>query len=405
MSMRRLGLALSLLVSSVAVPVAVSEGVVHADGPGVGSPWVVSLGDSYISGEGGRWAGNSNSSSSSVDAGGSAAYFDNATKTAEVINRCHRSSAAEIHIGGGVNSLNLACSGAKTSTFTSSDGYFKPGIDFYNVGGNQGQALMLQNFAATHNVKMIQLSIGGNNFGFADIVQRCVTNFLTSPSWWKNYCNDDSAVTSNFTATNITNQRNAITAAINNVKAAMANAGYSTAQYKIVVQTYPSPVPNSSGFRYGESGFTRQSTGGCGFWNADANWANGTALVNINNAVKGAATAANTSGNVVVMDLAASFNGRRLCENTVNLMENTGKANWTVAGAADVTEWISQIRTVSTVFGPYYVQESIHPNWWGEKAIRNCVRQAYNGGNVRGGTCTRTANGLNANGEPNMTLI
>jgi hypothetical protein len=405
MSMRRLGIALSLLVSSVAVPVAVSAGVVQADGPGVGSPWVVSLGDSYISGEGGRWAGNSNNSSASVDAGGSAAYYDNATRTAEVINRCHRSSAAEIHIGGGVNSLNLACSGAKTGTFTSSDGYFKPGIDFYNVGGNQGQALMLQNFAATHNVKMIQLSIGGNNFGFADIVQRCVTNFLTSPSWWKNYCNDDSAVTANFTTANITAQQNAITAAINNVKTAMTNAGYAASQYKIVVQTYPSPIPNSTGFRYGESGFTRQSTGGCGFWNADANWANGTALVRINNAVKGAATAANGSGNVVVMDLAASFNGRRLCENTVNLMENTGKGNWTAAGAADVTEWISQIRTVSTVFGPYYVQESIHPNWWGEKAIRNCVRQAYNGGNVRGGTCTRTANGLNANGEPNMTLI
>lgn len=403
--MRRLGIALSLLVSSVAVPVAVAAGVVHADGPGVGSPWVVSLGDSYISGEAGRWAGNSNSSSSSVDAGGSAAYYDNATKTAEVINRCHRSTAAEIHIGGGVNSLNLACSGAKTSTFTSSDGYFKPGIDFYNVGGNQGQALMLQNFAATHNVKMIQLSIGGNNFGFADIVQRCVTNFLTSPSWWKNYCNDDSSVTANFTTANITAQQNAITAAINNVKTAMANAGYNTTQYKIVVQTYPSPIPNSSGFRYGESGFTRQSTGGCGFWNADANWANGTALVKINNAVKGAAAAANASSNVVVMDLAAAFNGRRLCENTVNLMENTGKANWTVAGAADVTEWISQIRTVSTVFGPYYVQESIHPNWWGEKAIRNCVRQAYNGGNVRGGTCTRSANGLNANGEPNMSLL
>jgi hypothetical protein len=405
MSMRRLGIALSLLVSSVAVPVAVSAGVVHADGPGVGSPWVVSLGDSYISGEAGRWAGNSNSSSGSVDAGGSAAYYDNATKTAEVINRCHRSTAAEIHIGGGVNSLNLACSGARTSTFTSSDGYFKPGIDFYNVGGNQGQALMLQNFAATHNVKMIQLSIGGNNFNFADIVQTCVTNFLTSPSWWKNYCNDDSSVTSNFTAANVTAQQNAITAAINNVKTAMANAGYTTTQYKIVVQTYPSPIPNSTGFRYGESGFTRQSTGGCGFWNADANWANGTALVKINNAVKGAAAAANASSNVVVMDLAAAFNGRRLCENTVNLMENTGKANWTVAGAADVTEWISQIRTLSTVFGPYYVQESIHPNWWGEKAIRNCVRQAYNGGNVRGGTCTRSANGLNASGEPNMSLI
>ncbi len=395
-------MAIAMMAGTVFVPVMATTQTVLADGPGVGAPWVVSLGDSYISGEGGRWAGNSNNSSASVDAGGAAAYYDNGG-TSETINRCHRSTAAEIHIGGGVNSLNLACSGAKTSTFTSSDGYFKPGIDFYNSGGNQGQALMLQNFAATHNVKMIQLSIGGNNFNFADIIQTCVTDFLTSPSWWKNYCNDDSSVTANFTTTNVTNQQNAIKGAINNIKTAMANAGYTTAQYKIVVQTYPSPVPNGTSFRYSESGYTRQSTGGCGFWNADANWANSTALVKINNAVKGAATAANTNANIVVLDLAAAFNGRRLCENTVNLMENSGKANWTVAGASDATEWIAQIRTLSTVFGPYYVQESLHPNWWGEKAIRNCVRQAYNGGTIRGGVCNR-GTGLNANGEPNMTL-
>lgn len=401
--MRKVGIAIAMMAGTVFVPVVAATQTVLADGPGVGTPWVVSLGDSYISGEGGRWAGNSNNSSASVDAGGATAYYDNATHTAETINRCHRSTAAEIHIGGGVNSLNLACSGARTSTFTSSDGYFKPGIDFYNSGGNQGQALMLQTFAATHNVKMIQLSIGGNNYGFADIIQSCVLDFLTSPSWWKNYCNDDSSVTANFTAANITNQTNAIIGSINNIKSAMANAGYTTAQYKIVVQTYPSPVPNGSGFRYSESGYTRQSTGGCGFWNADANWANSTALVKINNSVKGAATAANGSGNIVVLDLAAAFNGRRLCENTVNLMENSGRANWTVAGASDSTEWVAQIRTLSTVFGPYYVQESLHPNWWGEKAIRNCVRQAYNGGTIRGGVCNR-GTGLNANGEPNMTL-
>ncbi len=263
----------SLVVVAGAGPVPVA----HADGPGVGTPWVVSLGDSYISGEAGRWAGNSNNSSSSVDAGGPGAYHDNATGTGEQINRCHRSTAAEIHIGGGVNSLNLACSGARTSTFTSSDGYFKPGIDFFNSGGQKGQALMLQEFAATNNVGMIQLSIGGNNSNFADIVQRCVTNFLTSPSWWPNYCNDDSPVRNNFTTTNITAQTNAIIGSINN------------------------------------------------------------------------------------------------------------------------------IRTLSTVFGPYYVQESIHPNWWGQKALRNCVRQAYNNGTPRGGTCTR-GTGLNANAEPNMTL-
>ncbi len=400
----------AVCATSTVMAVAVTLGapaplIVHADGAGVGSPWVVSLGDSYISGEAGRWAGNSNNSSSSVDAGGVAAYNDNATATAEQIVRCHRSTAAEIHIGGGISSLNLACSGARTATFTSSDGYFKPGIDFYASGANKGQALMLQEFATTHNVTMIQLSIGGNNFGFADIVQRCVTNFLTSPSWWPNYCYDDGAVTSNFTAANVTAQTNAIIGAITNIRTAMANAGYTPAQYTIMTQTYPSPIPRGSGFRYSQSGFTRQSTGGCGFWNRDADWANDTALVAINNSVKNAAVAANAvSGNVKVMNIAASFNGRRLCETGVNLMENSGRANWTVAGASDSTEWIAQIRTLSTVFGPYYVQESVHPNWWGEKALRNCVRQAYNNGSPRGGTCTRGA-GLNANAEPNMLLL
>ena len=132
--------ALATATTMVAVPGTPGVPIVHADGPGVGAPWVVSLGDSYISGEAGRWAGNSNNSSSSVDAGGPAAYYDNATATAEQINRCHRSTAAEIHIGGGINSLNLACSGARTGTFTSSDGYFKPGIDFYASGANKGQA-------------------------------------------------------------------------------------------------------------------------------------------------------------------------------------------------------------------------------------------------------------------------
>jgi len=399
--MRRLAALVVMLAGAVAVPTAPAP-VVYADGPGVGTPWVVSLGDSYISGEAGRWAGNSNSSSASVDAGGSAAYLDD-RGVAETISGCHRSTAAEIHIGGGVNSLNLACSGARTGTFTAGDGSFKPGVDFYDSNGRQGQALMLQQFATTHNVKMVVVSIGGNNFNFADIVQTCVTNFLTSPSWWKNYCSDDSPVTSNFTTANVTTQTTAIRGAIENVKTAMSRAGYSTSQYRIVVQTYPSPIPTGTGFRYSESGFTRQSTGGCGFWNTDANWANSTALAKINGAVKSAATAANGAGNVVVLDLAASFNGRRLCEKGVNLMEASGRANWTVAGASDTTEWISQIRTLSTVFGPYYVQESIHPNWWGQKAVRNCVRQAYNGGTVRGGVCSR-GTGLNTRGEPNMTL-
>jgi len=372
----------------------------HADGPGVGSPWVVSLGDSYISGEAGRWAGSSNSSSSYADALGSTAYWD--TPTGEAINRCHRSKSAEVYLGGGVNGLNLACSGAKTGTSDGSD--FKPGLDFYSNGTKQGQALMLQGFAASHNVKMVAVSIGGNDFNFASIVQQCVQDFLASPTWWKDYCQDDSSVTANFTSGNIAAVKSRIATALTNVRTAMRNAGYSDGSWTMLVQTYPSPIPNGSGFRYSESGYTRQSTGGCGFWNSDANWANGTALPTINNTVTGAITQAGIS-NAKVLNLSSALNGRRLCETGVGLYEEVGLTSWTNSQAVNKTEWVNQIRTVSTCCSgsPYYIQEGLHPNYWAQLAFRSCVRQAYNGGAPRGGTCTRTGSGL-VNGEPVMSL-
>ena len=389
------------LVGSTVWSVGVSALPASADGPGVGTPTIVTIGDSYISGEAGRWAGNTNTSSSNIDALGSTAYYDNATHTAETISGCHRSTAAEVFVGGGIVGANLACSGARTYTQTGSP--FKPGIDFYDDGlGQQGQAKMLQTYATTHNVQMVVLSIGGNNFNFADVVQTCVTDFLLSPSWWPNYCNDDSSVSANFTTTNVTTQTNAIKGAILNVQAAMANAGYTTSQYTVLVQNYMSPIPTSTGFRYSQSGYTRQSTGGCGFWNNDANWANNTALPKINGAVASAAAA--VTPNVRTLNLTSAFNGRRLCENTVGLLEEKGLATWLSSGASDSTEWINQIRTLSTVFGPYQVQESIHPNYWGQLALRNCVRQAYNSGAPRSGTCTH-GTGKNVQGEPNMTLL
>src|ERR1051326_3743689 len=113
-----------------------------ADGPGVGTPAVVAVGDSAISGEAGRWAGNTNLEPSRVDALRPTAYYDNASNTAETTPGCHRSKAAEIWIGGGILSANLACSGARTYTQPYSSGSnFKPGLDFYDDGaGHIGQA-------------------------------------------------------------------------------------------------------------------------------------------------------------------------------------------------------------------------------------------------------------------------
>src|SRR3954453_8728011 len=93
----------------------------HADGPGVGTPNVVTVGDSYISGEAGRWAGNA-SSQSYVDALGSTAYYDNSANTGETISGCHRSKSNESVIGSGVVGKDLACSGAKAATTPYSSG-------------------------------------------------------------------------------------------------------------------------------------------------------------------------------------------------------------------------------------------------------------------------------------------
>jgi hypothetical protein len=371
----------------------------YADGPGSGTPYLVTVGDSYISGEAGRWAGSSNDSEAPADALGAHAYHDNATHTAELIPKCHRSLSAEAYIGGGVGGLNLACSGARTTTGTGSD--FKPGLDFYDDGaGHLGQAKMLQQFAATHNVKQVVVSIGGNDFNFASIVTQCVQDFLLSPSWNPDYCRDDSSVVANFTSTNITAVRGKIATAFQNVRTAMRNAGYGDSAWSLVVQTYPSPIPAASGFRYGQTGYTRQSVGGCGFWNADADWANSTALVTINNTVR-AAIGQSGLTNARLLELQSAFNGRRLCEKSVGLYEEVGLSSWTQPTAVDKTEWINQIRTVTTVGSNYYIQESLHPNYWAQLALRSCVRQTYT--QNRGGTCTISGTGL-VNGEPRMSL-
>ena len=278
----------ALIAASLAYGLTALVATAHAEGPGSGTPTVVSLGDSFISGEAGRWAGNTDESSSKTDALGSTAYYDNSTDTAELIKGCHRSKSAEVYIGGGVNGENLACSGAKTTSFTT-EGLFKPGIDFYNSGGNEGQALMLQHFAADHNVKLVALSIGGNNFNFAGIVTTCVEDFLESTIFYDFYCSEESSVTKNFTSSNANKVKGEIETAIKNVATAMTNAGYTSSQYTILVQNYPSPIPNGSEFRYTQSGYSRQFTGGCGFWNKDANYANATMLPTIDNAVLGAA--------------------------------------------------------------------------------------------------------------------
>ena len=247
--------------------------------------------------------------------------------------------------------------------------------------------------------------IGANNYGFADIVQRCVDELahvadVVEELLQRRQRHDVALHRRRAIATETTNVRNALL----HVRDAMANAGYSTSQYTILAQTYWSPIPRGVGLplprerlhapvdrRLRRLEPRRRLGQRHGRHGAEQTTRN----------------AAATSGlpNVTVLDLQTALNGRRLCENTVGLLEEKGVAAWTSAGAVDKTEWVAQIRTTSTIFGPYQLQESSHASYWGQLAMRNCLRQAYNGGaRARRQLRADRRTGSTRAGEPKMTL-
>ena len=306
------------------------------------TPVVVSVGDSAISGEAGRWAGNTKIVAPPIaDALGPHAYDDNASGTGEVTSGCHRSKSAEVHIGAGdngsaVESVNLACSGSKTDSYTEgSTGNFKPGLDFRDVGNQKGQAQLLKEYAQSHpkgSIKAVAVLNGANEFGFADIAGTCAKHFIETPYLWKNLCSDDPDLFMRFSAANFNNIAMRLAIGLVNVHSAMAAAGYQDTDYKIIAQTYASEIPPAAGLRYPEIGYSRSAIGGCPIWNADADWVDSTVVEDFNRAIRSAVanvTSASYSPritNVELLDARNAFVGHRLCEAGVGMLEEPTSA-------------------------------------------------------------------------------
>lgn len=376
-------------------------------------PWVVSLGDSFISGEGGRWAGNADvDDHSRIDALGPSAYWDGDGK--ELIEDCHRSQSAMIHIGK-VRSKNFACSGAITRTEITSS-MFKPGIDFYR-GGNEkfpnaiGQAQMLEDFARTHDIRMVVLSIGGNNLNFGKIIEDCLAAFL-APGGVD--CRDNPQVAALLADRNVDQARSDIAGAMVNVHTAMTNAGIPANRWTLVSTLYPQPMAGGGDMRYPEdlgiADLDRQYEGGCGFSNVDATWANIDVLALVNRTVREAAVEAKRrepSLRITHMDSSNAYKGRNLCHKGVKRVNDDdefdvgGPRSWRERTAVNRSEWVVEIEISNA--SETMLQEGVHPNYWGQLALRNCLRKVWNDGNPMGGTCVR-GHGLNFRGEPNMSL-
>ncbi len=362
------------------------------------SSYVVTLGDSYISGEGARWAGNTFGNARGVDALGPGAYDD--LPDMESQPGCHRADQSVATIGlPNLKAKNLACSGASTRSERAGS-RFTPGLDFYrDRRGNRGQALALQRFAASHDVSHVVVSVGGNDFGFGPLIARCAGGFIGFGSAARTPCSADAGVRSAFDDANASAVTRDITASLSRVGQAMRRAGYADADYTMIVLNYPSPLPTSAQVRYATDE-ARYRQGGCPFFDADLDWANDTALATINSSVTSAVTRLGAP-NVIRLNLAGAFDGRRLCEQGVSTFPASELPSWRAPASAQQLEWVNRLYFS---FAPWQSQESLHPNYWGMLAAQDCVRRLLDQHARRSADCLPTDR-LDSDGNPVMRLV
>ncbi|MFF9852231.1 GDSL-type esterase/lipase family protein [Streptomyces litmocidini] len=323
----------------------------HAS-PGSGPTAVVAMGDSYISGEAGRWLGNSLTNSGSrngTDRAWTGSTYDPSRVYGATAGGCHRSDVSEVRSAGPIagSLINLACSGATTANvFRASQG----GQAFK---GEAPQADQLAAVAAANDVKLIALSIGGNDLGFGDIISTCASDYIV----WYSYCHDDQQAAVD---AKIDGAMAAVGRSVDEIRAVMSAAGYAAGDYRIVLQSYPSPIPRAAENRYLESGWARTNTGGCPFWDADSDWARDSLVPQIANRLKGVATAKG----VQFLDLRDMLQGREVCAKASKQVTST------VPPSAATSEWARWIDSQST---QGLVQESMHPNAYGQQALGRCL--------------------------------
>lgn len=342
------------LLATMLVPIRTSEA-----GPGSGSTAIVSLGDSFISGEAGRWQGNSLNLLGTRDGTDRAAscllgifcsYDATRVYGSSYSNGCHRSDVATIKSAGISVSekINLACSGAQTKNI------WRASQGGQSYKGEAPQADQLLTVAQQKNVKLVVLTIMANDVGFADHVLNCASSWVLGLG----ACNASEQASINAA---LPGAQAGLRKSIDEIRAVMASAGYSPSQWRFVIAGYASPIPAAADVRY--SGSDKWSKGGCPFYDSDFDWAKGTATPSIIDAMGSVAA----EKGVQFLDVRDSLNGHEICNKSVSLV------SW--GGPNPVShEWV---RWVNTGCCQGDSQESVHPNAYGEKAIGKCVALIY----------------------------
>lgn len=455
--------------------------------------WVVALGDSYMSGEGASYAGYGPKKGNNhpwyqssdewwVSAFGSGleqtypgdystqplaqpalAHLGDLERESYSIRvtgeLCHRSRSALMYWNKPDHpAMNLACSSAVADTNPQRG---KPGIDFYDRGNLQGQALMLQNFAKKvrakgDTVKYVLLSIGGNDIGFSSIVKDCLKRYL-SPGLACSRRNSGSEAQQAYdSGRGLKPAQRAVAQAGRNIVEALRREGIQPGSYTIAVQTYPMAVPPSDEFEKdfgGNSGGGRQGIGGCGFTDSDLDFFNGDfGKLLRQRIIEGAdeITYRNPGVKVVVVDASRSVDGHQLCSKQVDYPKrdswgtNSMTPDWNEKGVGATGSWITPVivgcigkdnavtcgesDNPATLYprlweavggaGDFRSQRwdaaitelkqlPVHPNYWGQRALATCHEQALSDAAAVGKVveCVPRAGSLNKFGRPQMKTV
>ncbi|MFC8722124.1 GDSL-type esterase/lipase family protein [Kitasatospora sp. NPDC057198] len=356
-SLPRKGLA--ALAAAVCVAGVTGLAPAHAAGvrePAADAPWVVSLGDSFISGEAGRWAGNSNEPENGWS-GTDRAYDPETGESdpakvygASYEDGCNRSDVAEVHsLTLDVRKLNLACSGATSTAVKLPENGGKP------FKGEPSQAEQLQKAVTGQPVRAVVVSIGGNDLGFSDIIAECTKQFLKP--FGGSPCAPDAEQQ---VKDRLPGVRTAVVETLADVRTALKRAGHRDGSYRLVLQSYPSPLPDAARVRYPGEKYDRLTEGGCPFFDKDLTWAHDDLVPQISAAV---AEAAHEAG-AEFLDLSRAFEGREVCS------AGTRHADLEHPPSGKTSEWM---RFLTTGAGQGQLQESLHPNRYGQQALGTCL--------------------------------
>lgn len=323
---------------------------------------VVTMGDSYISGEAGRWQGNSINPAPGNDGtdracvpSGPGCRVDKSRVYVggTDVNKCHRSDVAEVLSAQlPVQArINIACSGAVTTNI------FRASSGGKGQNGEAAQADQLVDVAQHNDVKMIVVSIGGNDLGFASIVANCFETFLTNqgPCMPK----EQAAIEQAIPAATLKVEK-----AIDEIRAVMAADGYGAGDYRLVMQTYPSVIPRASEVRYPQTG-PQRAANGCPFYDQDLTWGRDQAAPEIGGMVKAAAAARN----VEVFDLRDALQGHEFCSRFAQ------QATPTAPPVAASSEWGRFLGGSTIQQGD--LQEAFHPNAFAQQGFGSCLTALY----------------------------